>query len=36
MTEKQFTAEVRRISVEQEEQNIPASGPVIDIFSKAS
>jgi hypothetical protein len=36
MTEEQFTAEVRRISVEQEEQNIPASGPVIDIFSKAS
>jgi hypothetical protein len=36
MTEAQFKAEVRKISVEQEEQNIPASGPVIDIFAKAS
>jgi hypothetical protein len=36
MTEAQFKAEVRKISVEQEEQHIPASGPVIDIFAKAS
>jgi hypothetical protein len=36
MTEAQFKAEVSRIAKEQEEQNIPASGPVIDIFAKAS